>query len=91
MTKNRKKRVEKVEKVEKAPEPGVIIRVEVEVRVRPEEMRPYPTIQMLPPEDAARVLIENACIADLRWLDGVDQIVSARTTIIERNGVKLKL
>lgn len=82
-----KKRVKKPKKAEKK---GLVIHVEIKVHVHPEQMRPYPAIQNLDLDHIALQLIENACTADFRWMDGIETVESVRTSIVERDGKRVR-
>lgn len=58
---------------------SVVLRVELDVRVYPNQMRPYSTIEHLNPLDRAIRLVQEKCTGDLLWVDGVDDIERIRT------------
>lgn len=61
---------------------SVVIRVEVDVRVQPDQMLPYPTIEKLPALERAMRLVEECCTKDIRWVDGVEKIEHVRSSVV---------
>jgi hypothetical protein len=56
-----------------------LLEICVRVRVCPEDFKHYPAIEKLTPIQRAIRMTEEKCVGDLRWMDGVDDIVDVQT------------